>query len=285
MPWLDKIFLKNPIRLWLDRQGYFATKSPIAAFALQRRRERDTEKQSNDGSTSRDFLSRFLEAHKKDPDFIPQERVTALTVANIFAGSDTTAISLRAIFYFLLQNPTKLTKLMNEFAVEEKAGRFARADGLVGWDETRELPYLSAVIKEALRCHPAVGLTLERIVPPQGIAIGGHFLPGGTIVGCSPWTVHRCKSVFGKDSEAFRPERWLEADDAKASEMNGFLFTFGAGSRTCIGKNISYLEMYKLVPAILRVFELEFEDPNTPWTLHNAWFVKQENFKVRFKTR
>ena len=30
----------------------------------------------------RDFLSRFQEAHKKDPEFIPQERVLALTVAS-----------------------------------------------------------------------------------------------------------------------------------------------------------------------------------------------------------
>jgi cytochrome P450 len=40
-----------------------------------------------------DFLSRFQEAHQKDPDFMSQERVLALTVANMFAGSDTTAIS------------------------------------------------------------------------------------------------------------------------------------------------------------------------------------------------
>jgi cytochrome P450 len=41
----------------------------------------------------REFLSRFQEAHQKDPEFMSQERVLAHAVANMFAGSDTTAIS------------------------------------------------------------------------------------------------------------------------------------------------------------------------------------------------
>lgn len=256
MPWLDQLLLKNPIRTWLQSQGLFMSGSSIASFTARCMKEKETEKQSYDGNMSRDFLSRFLEAHDKDPSFISRERVMALTNSNIFAGSDTTAISLRAIFYYLLKDPPKLHKLMEELTNAETAGHFTRSDRLVKWDEARDLPYLSAVIKEALRCHPAVGLTLERIVPPQGITICNHFVPGGTNVGCSAWAIHRSKRVFGDDAAAFRPERWIEADDAKASEMNGFFFSFGAGSRTCIGKNISYLEMYKLVPAVLRTFEV-----------------------------
>ncbi|KAF4547698.1 Cytochrome P450-like protein 6 [Elsinoe fawcettii] len=284
MPWLDKVFLKNPIRMLLDRLGYLSTTSPIAAFAIQRMTERNGKQRADHDARSRDFLSRFLSAHNKDPDFISQERVTALTVANVFAGSDTTAISLRAIFYHLLQDPTKLQRLMTELDTEQHHGRLSAAQ-LVKWGEVRTLPYLSAVIKEALRCHPAVGLTLERVVPAAGIQVASHFIPGGTIVGCSPWTIHRSRDVFGEDASDFRPERWIEADEAKLSEMTSCLFSFGAGSRTCIGKNISYLEMYKLVPAVLRTFDLQLAYPNDAWKLHNAWFVKQDNFLIRLKTK
>lgn len=38
--------------------------------------------------------------------------------------------------------------------------------------------------------------------------------------------------------------------------MNGTMFQFGAGSRTCIGKNISLMEIYKLVPSFLRRFDV-----------------------------
>lgn len=67
--------------------------------------------------------------------------------------------------------------------------------------------------------------------------------------------------------------------------MEGTLFQFGAGSRTCIGKNISLLEIYKLVPSFLRRFEIEFADPRKDWKLHNAWFVAQREFEVRFRDR
>lgn len=63
------------------------------------------------------------------------------------------------------------------------------------------------------------------------------------------------------------------------------MFQFGAGSRTCIGKNISLLEIYKLVPNFLRRFDVELEDPRRDWRLHNAWFVKQLGFNVRFRER
>jgi cytochrome P450 len=41
------------------------------------------------------------------------------------------------------------------------------------------MPYLQACIYEALRMHPAVGMSLPRVVPPDGFEIEGVFLPGG----------------------------------------------------------------------------------------------------------
>jgi cytochrome P450 len=253
---LDKLLLKNPLRLWLSRIGLTNVSAPVAVFAKSRMEERlnspDTKPEE---ATRRDFLSRFMEAGEKDPDFMDAGRVLSLTAANMFAGSDTTAISLRSIFYYLLKTPEKLGKLRHELIEAEKDGLFTRADRLVRWGEANKLPYLSAVIKEALRIHPAAGLLLERVVPPSGVTLNGRYIPASTIVGCNAWTIHRNKKVFGEDADEFRPERWLE-DPANAAEMNQFLFTFGAGARTCIGKNISYLEMYKLVPAILRTFDV-----------------------------
>jgi cytochrome P450 len=86
----------------------------------------------------------------------------------------------------------------------------------------------------------------------------GDFIPGGTIVGCNPWALHRRTEVFGADVDAFRPERWIEAPPHKLKEMKATMFQFGAGARTCIGKNVSLLEVYKLVPSFLRRFEVSY---------------------------
>lgn len=198
----------------------------------------------------RDFLSRFYEAHRKDPEFMTHDRVLALTVANMFAGSDTTAITLRAIFYNLLRNPHDMQKLMGELKEVPVS-----EEGLMSWNDVRDLPYLNAVIKETLRCHPAAGLTLERIVPAGGVTLCGEYIPAGTIVGCNAWTVHR-DPLFGEHTEQYRPQRWIDASTEQKRLMENSIFSFGAGSRTCIGKNISLLEMYKLVPALTMRFEV-----------------------------
>ncbi|KAL1792308.1 hypothetical protein ACET3X_008815 [Alternaria dauci] len=276
MPWLDHLLLKNPVRMWLSKYDLFKATSSVAVFAKQRISERGTRQADTKISGSKDFLSRFMDANKKDPTFISNERVLALTVANVFAGSDTTAITLRAIFYYLLRNPESMKKLIAE--VDD-------AEGLISWEESRGLPYLTAVVKEALRIHPAAGLPLERVVPAGGVSVCDTFIPGGIIIGCSAWVIHMDRRVFGEDAALWRPERWLEGDPESQSLMNSMLFSFGAGARTCIGKNISFLEMHKLVPAILRTFQIELVDPEQSWNLCNAWFVKQTNFHVKLKTR
>ncbi|TXC02463.1 hypothetical protein FocTR4_00014957, partial [Fusarium oxysporum f. sp. cubense] len=275
LPILDSLLLKNPLRLQLTKWGFTNSSSPVAIFARNRMLARvDPEKlgdmKFDQDNGRRDFLSRFLEANQKDPEFMNNDRVLALTVANMFAGSDTTAITFRAIFYYLMKNPADMKTLMAELAEEEKAGRFAREDGLVSWNEVRDLPFLNAVVKEALRCHPAAGLMLERIVPARGLDVNGHHIPGGTIVGVNAWVLHRNKDIFGHDADRWRPSRWIEASTEQKRRMENYMFAFGAGSRTCIGKNISLLEMYKMVPALLRRYELEFPSADNTWHLNNV---------------
>ncbi|KAL3418183.1 Pisatin demethylase 12 [Phlyctema vagabunda] len=287
IPWLDRLFLKNPLLLWANDHGLIDSTSPVVTFARARMASRLTqdegEKADPKSSTPArlDFLDRFLMANKKDPEFISSQRVLALTVANVFAGSDTTAITLRAVFYFLMKHPKKLHTLLSELDNADLGSR----EELVPWEKARNLPYLSAVIQESLRLHPATGLSLERYVPSSGLDASGVFIPSGTIVGANAWAVHAKESIFGAKTAEYRPERWIEVSESQRSEMNNALFSFGMGARTCIGKNISLLEMYKLVPTILRQYEITFANENSEWTLHNAWFVKQLDFYVRIKRR
>ncbi len=76
----------------------------------------------------------------------------------IFAGSETTAISLSAVFYFLLQNPPAYQKLMAELNEAAQNGTIIGRDNhKVSWAEAQKLPYLDAVIQESFRtvlpCH------------------------------------------------------------------------------------------------------------------------------------
>ena len=126
--------------------------------------------------------------------------------------------------------------------------------------EARELPYLSACIQEAFRIHCAFGMFIERIVPPSGATICGELIPGGTIVGCHPWVVQRDKGTFGEDCDRYRPDRWLTDTDT-TRKMERAMLQFGAGSHVCLGQNIALLEIYKLVPSLLRTYEVSVPLP------------------------
>ncbi|CAH0042680.1 unnamed protein product [Clonostachys rhizophaga] len=195
---------------------------------------------------------------------------------NIGAGSDTTANALSSILYYLYTNLHTLSRLREELDTHIKAG-----SGPFSFQEAQSLPYLQAVIKEALRLHPGVGTQLTRVVPKGGLVIEGQFFPAGTEVGVNGWALYHNKAIFGNDSSTFRPERWLEPSE----NLNiGGSFAFGAGSRSCIGKNISILEMSKAIPHIVRNFDIEINHGDMTWKNECWWFVKPE-YRALIKPR
>lgn len=210
-----------------------------------------------------DLLAMFLKAQRDDTTgFFDDGKILVMATSIAFAGSDTAAITLSAIFYHLLHNPRTLERLRREVQQATDSGLISDAE-VISWADAQKLPYLDAVVKEAFRVHPAISLNLERVTPPEGIHIAGEFIPGGTVVSCNPWVVQRRPQIFGSDVEAFRPERWLideslnlEAERERLREMNAATLYFGAGSRTCLGKHIALLEVYKLVPSLLKRFDV-----------------------------
>ncbi|KAF2157283.1 cytochrome P450 [Myriangium duriaei CBS 260.36] len=231
------------------------------------------------GSDRTDILSKLLPVHRSKPDEFDTAALTSMATTNIFAGSDTTAISLRAIIYYLLKNPECKQKLVDEIDTRRRTGELSDPATLA---EANAMPYLQAVMYEALRLFPATGLVMPRVVPAGGCVVAGTFLPAGTVVGANAWVLHRNREVFGDDVEAFRPEKWLKED---TGDMHRFFFAFGSGARLCIGKNISWLEMSKLIPSLFLNYNIELADPGAEWREWCAWFVLQEGLDCRVTRR
>ena len=136
--------------------------------------------------------------------------------------------------------------------------------------------------------HPALGLVLERVVPASGLQLRDTkktFLPPGTVVGINPWVLHRDTRIFGDDAHSWNPERWLDKDEVKVKRMEHHLMTFGAGKRTCLGRNIANLEMHKLVAALLIRYDFRLAEPGKEWTTKNSWLVSQEGLNVVLSRR
>ena len=90
----------------------------------------------------------------------------------IQTGSDTTAIALRAVIYYLCRNPKCMAQVVQEIDRADKEGKLSTPISYK--DSTTALPYFNAVLKEAMRIHPSVGFLMERHVPPEGVEINGH---------------------------------------------------------------------------------------------------------------
>ncbi|KEF55721.1 uncharacterized protein A1O9_08471 [Exophiala aquamarina CBS 119918] len=239
------------------------------------------ESRVKDGAQHPDFLSRFIQAHNQKPNDFPMREVYKMCMVLVGAGSDTTAIALRAIVYFLCMNPEKLAKLRSEI---DEADRTSRLSAVIKYREALKLPYLQAVLKEAMRLHPSTGFTLARVVPEGGTVLLGYDLPEGTTVGINSWVAHRNENVFGSDVESFIPERWLVSQES-VRKMDRYFLEFGLGARTCLGKNISLMEMSKVIPQIIRAFEIELVNPEEAWKTTNWWLVKQAAMDCFIKRR
>ncbi|KAI0162906.1 pisatin demethylase [Pestalotiopsis sp. NC0098] len=217
----------------------------------------------------RDFLQKCVELNNEGK--VDQFTVNNVLGANIGAGSDTTGISMTAIIYFLMKHPRCLQNLRDEIDTARREGNLSDP---VTFQQGQKLPYMQATIKEALRLHAAVGQILSRLVPEDGAQLAGRQFPAGTVVGINAYTIHSNEHVWGKDVHEFRPERWLVSKTELAILDQHFL-AFGAGARTCLGKNISMLEMSKLLPQLVRRFDFVPEG-NTEWKTNSGWFVKQK---------
>ncbi|KAK8036942.1 cytochrome P450 oxidoreductase [Apiospora marii] len=200
--------------------------------------------------------------------------------AVIWAGSDTTATALSSVFYHLHKHPAALAKLRREIDVALAEGRLTRP---IRFSEARRLSFLHAVVLESMRVHPSLGYGLPREVPAEGAVLCGTPIPGGVEVIMNSGPVQQDPRVFGSDAKEWVPERWLDRDAAKIQKMDRSMLQFGQGPRVCIGRHISEIEMYKLLPTILTEFDFELlvED----WEICGGWFHKTTNVMCKVGRR
>ncbi|KIW01726.1 uncharacterized protein PV09_06903 [Verruconis gallopava] len=175
------------------------------------------------------------------------------TQALMFAGSDTTGNTFLVGFFHLLRAKDRYAKLKEEVEAAWKAAGSSGPEARV----FESLPYLNAVIKEALRLSVGVTTGLPRIVPKGGAEIAKISVPGGTIVSCGATFVHYNPEIFPEPFE-FRPERWI-----KNPELEKWLVPFSRGPRMCLGMNLAWLELRLGFGHIIHKLDMELT-PDSP---------------------
>ncbi|OCL11726.1 cytochrome P450 [Glonium stellatum] len=214
---------------------------------------------------------------------LSKEEAESETVLQIMAGSDTTATVIRVVFLHIITSPLILARLRAETDDGIRTGRISSP---IRNSEARQLQYLQACIKEALRLWPPITGLLQKVVPPEGDTIDGKFVPGGTFIGQCAWAIGRNPLVYGSDFALFRPERWLNASGETLQSMERDAeLTFGYGRFKCLGQPVALIELNKVFVEILRRFDITIINPSKPWNSDSRGIFLQKDFWVRVTER
>ena len=66
-----------------------------------------------------------------------------------------------------------------ERLTEEVRSAYPDSNTRISHETVRHMPYLEAVLNESMRLRPIEPQGLSRIVPKEGLTLGGYFLPAG----------------------------------------------------------------------------------------------------------
>ena len=104
------------------------------------------------------------------------------------------------------------------------------------------LPYIRAMVKEALRWRPVDPLGLPHLSTKDDW-YNGMFIPKGSMMIANVWNLNRDPEIYGPDAAHFNPARFLDANGevtscAPETREEGHV-TYGFGRRVCVGKHVA----------------------------------------------
>ncbi|CAI9087399.1 OLC1v1021456C1 [Oldenlandia corymbosa var. corymbosa] len=212
-------------------------------------------------SPSDDLLSRFMKKRDADGNFFPSSVLKRIALNFVLAGRDTSSVALSWFFWLVMNNPRVEQKIITELTT---VLRETRGDDDKKWteeplvfDEADRLVYLKAALAETLRLYPSVPEDFKYVVSDD-VLPDGTRVPAGSTVTYSIYSMGRMKSIWGDDCMEFKPERWLSpGGDRFEQPKDAYKFVaFNGGPRTCLGKDLAYLQMKSVASAVLLRYRL-----------------------------
>ena len=101
----------------------------------------------------------------------------------------------------------------------------------------------------------------------------------------SLYAMGRFEEVWGKDCLEFKPERWISGKGGIVHVPSYKFISFNAGPRTCLGKDLSFIQMKMVVTAILRNYHLQLAEGHHVIPSLSIVLLMEHGLKVRIKKR
>ncbi|XP_037442791.1 cytochrome P450 71A1-like [Triticum dicoccoides] len=213
------------------------------------------EKKRDNGAGEEDFLGVLLRLRKEGTAGLEltDNRIKSIIKDMIFAGTETSSITLERVMAELIGNPRVMAKLQDEVT------RIANGKPTIEEDDLRMMGYLKAVLKEVLRLHPPAPLLVPHESTTAAV-VQGYEIPAKTALFINAWAIARDPAAWGDAAEEFRPERFLDGASATDVDVRGNdyqLLPFGAGRRICPAINFALPVLEIAVASLVRHFDWE----------------------------
>ena len=195
------------------------------------------------GEDTGDLLSMLMAARDEDDQPMNEQQLRDEVMTLFIAGHETTASGLAWAFYLLSQNPAAEARLIHEIA--SLNGQPPTLNNL------QQIPYSEQVAKEVMRLYPPAGGATRQ--PIHDMQIGDYFLPAGSNIAISTYTMHRNPALF-PDPLKFDPDRF-SPEREPAIPKYAYL-PFGGGPRVCIGNSFAMMEIRLILITVLQRFKL-----------------------------
>ncbi|XP_054801305.1 cytochrome P450 94B3-like [Prosopis cineraria] len=223
----------------------------VRSHVMEMIRDRKKKMKAREEAGDEDLLSRLVCAGQQE------EAIRDMMISFILAGRDTTAAALTWFFWLISHHPETEHRIVKE--TEDKTG-----DSL-DYESLKNLEFLKACLCESMRLYPPVAWDSKH-------AIADDLLPDGTRVRAGdkvtyfPYGMGRMEALWGKEWFEFRPDRWfIETDENKRNKVSAFKCpTFQAGPRTCLGKEMAFIQMKYVLASILRRFKIRAVSQDKP---------------------
>ncbi|XP_075487612.1 alkane hydroxylase MAH1-like [Primulina tabacum] len=207
---------------------------------------------------------------------------TALSL--MFAGRDTTSTCLTWLFWLIAKNPSTETKILQEIETELKIKTQDSSWRFFKVEESRKLVYLHGALCESLRLFPPVALE-HKSPMHDDILPSGHHLRKNSKMIISFYSVGRLEKVWGKDCLDFKPERWISASGKIRHEPSYNFPAFNVGPRTCIGKEMAFIQMKVVAAAVIYHYRVELVEGHPVVPLDSVILQAKHGLRVRLSKR
>ncbi|WP_024546087.1 cytochrome P450 [Picosynechococcus sp. NKBG15041c] len=191
-----------------------------------------------------DALGLLLQSRDEDGNALSDAEIKVQALLMLFAGHETTTSMLISAAMALAQNPKVLAQARQEQA------QFSEP---LDFEQLKQMPYLSQILKEVERLYPPVAGGFRGVVKP--FEFGGYHIPAGWKVLYQVKPTHRSGEIYS-NPDVFDPDRFSpERNEYKNAEFS--LVGFGGGARVCLGLAFAQLEMKIFLALLLRSYDWE----------------------------